>query len=205
LRYYNANFQWVAYFDSKCEFCGNPFSFSQNYTSVGGGTPLSSGSFTSNSARQEALDNMGYNKNMLRSGDFGFVEVHKCPSCGYIQSWMIKKAKEDDNPFFVAILLCLVLLPASSFFNSTYYGLGGILELMRLGFSFDFQLAADPGGSLQRIAVLLINILTAIGLPISFYKYRRFNREFNPNAKVLRGQAPPAARESPRVSFSNEL
>lgn len=190
-RTYTACIKWSATYNVTCELCGHSFSFGKGYESRGG---LGIGFYSRESAGAEALRNMINSKSAIQHGNFTGAGVTSCPKCGYIQSWMIENTKATANKYFDTVLLCGV--GALSLGGLYLWGLFLISRGDRsLEHNFLLSLFANVG-------LPLLAVISLIGLAVYVPKYRKFNREFNPNAKILENHPAPVEKKLPTVSFS---
>jgi hypothetical protein len=174
--YYSAHTYFVATFRVQCELCRQPFAFEQEFCGSSGLWEASPGY-----AREKANASAEGQKARLQTGDYSSVESQECPRCGYIQSWMLKRAK------------------GNRYFNH-FLGWGALLAI---GLMFGLLLLADwlserpPPPFYMPWAILGVTAAGSIGLVISI----RRHHQFDPNAEVLRGRPAPAETGSPRISF----
>jgi hypothetical protein len=194
--YWTGNSHWTAYFYVNCEYCNRPFSFSQNYVTGYGEYDKGSRSGTQESAEKGLTGKIVSEQQNLKSyyGTGGILEffnkkvdVHSCPECGYIQSWMVKRVKNQKNRY------------------RKYMWLSGVLLFFML---FPFIGSLNSPEALGLAANLIIQVLTAgllIGLLFSIYKSNQFNRTFDPNATITLNQHNRLIQKKPPiVKFSTD-
>jgi hypothetical protein len=193
-RYHNfASLPWIANFDINCEFCGESFSFIKKYE-----TKFEFYSYKPYSTippdmlpLAKAQQQKEQNQFLNQYSDAGVLTLNrwkigteKCPKCGYIQSWLIRSAKNDNNPYRNKVWLTGALAPiiivARAFLSSNpSYPFGSPVDYLVYG-------------------TISASILLFL---VFFYKARRFNREFDPNSKVLGNRPKPHTENLPKISF----
>lgn len=192
--YWSVRLPWTAFFDTECELCREFFTFTQGYvTQLGQGDSGSGGS--RERAETAAVKKMMTEQRSLltKYGNAGIfslntrrVEVHACPGCGYIQSWMIRRAKNQKNRFrkyswLSGILLFLMAFPLLGSLNSP-----------------------ETFGLTVNLIVQLLTACLAILFVFSLYRADKFNRTFDPNAGVLQNHPGPIQKKPPRIRFSSD-
>lgn len=107
----------------------------------------------------------------LEQGNFRDLNTHKCPNCGYIQSWNLERAKRRRTllPMLLLTLVSLGLLPLAAM----------LLEAV----------APDSNVLVVRCALWFVAVLL-----IDTAVYQLLTRTYRPNRKL-----PPAARPIPPV------
>lgn len=94
-----------------CEGCDQPYTYLHSVTGTSATNILSSDVWTGNTSAKRAATNMAAS---LKRGELG---VHRCPKCGYLQSWMLDQWKG-------ARMLRLALVVGGSLFLALGYSLG---------------------------------------------------------------------------------
>ncbi len=151
-----------------CESCGHEYEDEDVIT--GSDDYMDDGFSTQNLfAVQSGQARLQQKMARLERGDFRDLNTHKCPNCGYIQSWNVERAKRRRTllPMLLAALVSLGLLPL----------FGRLLE----------AIAPTANFLVLRCALWLVAVIV-----IDTIVYQVLTRTYNPNRKL-----PPAERPIP--------
>jgi hypothetical protein len=174
--YYDTQVSFTATFQVQCELCNHSFAYEERISCHSAeNRPFGLGYLTRYSALEKA-DEIKFDKIMrLESGNYGDVQPRKCPNCGYLQSWMIRKAKENIKLPYL-ILSGLVFLAGTILFWDS-----------KGEYVFD---------SVELIMALIMIAIAAIGYVIVSIKLRKIN----PNKVLLQGR-PALEIRKPQISI----
>jgi Flp pilus assembly protein TadB len=127
------------------------------------------------SAQRQALEVMEQTRARTNSKDYGLGDfIHKCPNCGYVQSWIVRSKKKT---LFKALFeLFLVFCAVFVFF--------GFLALNEGDINF-------PS----------LTILAAVILVAGIALLANFRLNYDPNKKLLKNKTQPTEQHQPIVKF----
>ena len=106
--------------DCECENCGKEFSYGTQITGFGQsnvGMLNQNASNLKSKAQTSAYASLEAQLNRLSQGDLTNVDVHPCPHCQAIQSWMVTSAKQklsnkftDPLPYVIGIMALITVV-----------------------------------------------------------------------------------------------
>lgn len=120
---------WVT-LDCVCENCGQPFSYKTKVVGYGETQDWGFGASKANAATK-ASSSLNAQLAMMLKGNFQNADVHYCPHCQALQSWMLKKVKTEKankitNPIAMVLMGIVAILVLIGFNNAEVWKFVGL-------------------------------------------------------------------------------